>query len=278
MADEPHTIVASERAWAGRVVAIISICDTITAVFALSLWPFSIPVALLVWVTLFLAAIVIRHLARGEITIGLIPIAISTVGPVALAAYLDKGNLWGLAGAVAGFGMAGFTLSWFARMDRATHPQLDEADQGTAIVLGCAVKRGRPTPTLELRLEAARQLWLRHPNIVFIVTGGVSDPRERSEAAVMADWLSDAGVPADKIVVEDRALNTEENLSNARTLIGERGLPSPIWLVTSDYHMWRAAGIARGVGIETVPCAAKTPSSSRLVQWCREVLVICFGS
>jgi hypothetical protein len=42
--------------------------------------------------------------------------------------------------------------------------------------------------------------------------------------------------------------------------------------------MWRAAAIGRSVGLDTIPCAAQTPTSTRLVQWCREVLVILFGS
>ena len=278
MADAPHTIVATERAWALRVIVLLSVCTTVSAVFIIMSWPLTPASLLLVALSCAVLAIDVFHLVRGEISVGLVPIAISAIGPAAIAAYMATGNVFALPAAVTGFGVAGYMLFWFERMARANQPTRDAADGGTAIVLGCAVKYGKPSTTLQLRLDAAHALWQRHPGMRVIVTGGVSDPHERSEAAVMASCLEAAGIPRDQIIIEDRALNTEENLANARALIGQRGLASPVWLVTSDYHMWRAAGIARGVGIETVPCAAKTPSSSRLVQWCREVLVICFGS
>ena len=278
MADAPHTIVATERAWALRVVVLLSVCTTITAVFSIMAWPFTPSGLLLVVLSCAVLGICVRHLVRSEISVGLIPIAVAAIGPAAIAAYTASGNVWALPCAVTGFGIAGYMLFWFERMARACRPDRDVAEQGTAIVLGCAVRHDAPTATLELRLEAARALWQRHPAITIIVTGGVSDPRERSEAAVMARWLADAGVPREQIVKEDRALNTEENLANVRAIIAERHLPSPVWLVTSDYHMWRAAAIGRSVGIETIPCAAKTPTATRLVQWCREVLVILFGS
>ena len=94
----------------------------------------------------------------------------------------------------------------------------------------------------------------------------------------MAAVLADAGIPAERIIVEDRALNTEENLARSRGIMESMGFGDSAWLITSDYHMWRARTIARDVGLSTIPYAAPTPVSSWLVQWCREVLVICFGA
>lgn len=273
-----HTIVATERAWAPYTVALVCACTGIAAAYAAMTWPFSLPDALLVACTCVLLGIVFRHIARREISVGLLPIAASAVFPVAVAAYAGTGSLFALAGAVASFAIGAFMFLWFQRMALATRALVDAADEGTAIVLGCAVRQGRPTTTLELRLNAALDLWRRHPAIHIIVTGGVSDPAEPSEASVMADELIAAGVPASQVHLEDAAVNTQENLANAKAIMDERGLPSPIWLVTSDYHMWRAARIAREAGIETVACASKTPASTRLLQWSREVLVICFGS
>ena len=80
------------------------------------------------------------------------------------------------------------------------------------------------------------------------------------------------------IVIIYRALNTEENLARSRGIMESMGFGDSAWLITSDYHMWRASKIARGVGLTAIPSAAATPVASWLVQWCREVLVICFGA
>ena len=276
MAETPHTIVATERAWAGRVLATFAICTLVAASLTAQAWPLSPMGWVLSLVSVALLAVDLRHLMAGETSVGMIPIAIAALGPAGLAAYLACGTRLSLAGAVVGFGMAGFMAAWFSRMAAATRTDASPNDGDTAIVLGCAVKQGRPSTTLELRLDAALELWRRCPAMRFVVTGGISEPVEPSEAAVMARFLKSEGVPMGQIVLEDRALNTEENLANARTLIGNAD--GTIWLVTSDYHMLRAAAIARSVGLETAPCPAPTPFSSRLVQWCREVLVILFGA
>ncbi len=278
MSGPSHTIVATERVWAARVIALVALCTCATIAFCVRAWPFTPSAALLIAVSAAVLAVVFNHIARREVSVGLAPIAASAVWPAALAAYHAAGGTVALVCTVAGCWISCFMLVWFSRMALANRPLHDAAEAGTALVLGCAVKGGRPCTTLRLRLDAAIALWQRHPALAVIVTGGVSDPGERSEAAVMADYLVAAGMPAEQIVVEDRALNTEENLANARALIDARDLPRPIWLVTSDFHMWRAAKIARLNGLESIPCGARTPLASRLVQWCREVLIICFGS
>lgn len=278
MAETTHTIVGTERAWAGRVKAAFALCALAAAAFTALAWPLSPVGWVLALISVALLAIDLMFLMDGETSVGMIPIAAIAVLPAALAAYIATGAIAALACAIIGCLLACFMLVWFARMAAATRPGKDAEPAKAAIVLGCAVKQGRPCTTLQLRLDAAIELWHEHPELSFIVTGGVSDPNEPSEAQVMAAVLAEAGIPVEQIIVEDRALNTEENLAHSHELMEDAGLGSSIWLVTSDYHMWRARRIARGAGLTAIPYAAPTPVASWLVQWCREVLVICFGA
>ena len=58
--------------------------------------------------------------------------------------------------------------------------------------------------------------------------------------AANAKWLEDHGVPAERILIEDRSTNTHENLAFARELI-EADAGKPVWelrvkIVTSDFQ------------------------------------------
>ena len=75
-----------------------------------------------------------------------------------------------------------------------------------------------------------------------ILSGGAPDsPEHMSEAVAMSVFLLDLGVPADRIVLEGKSLNTIGNIREVRALVGDRRVA----LVTSAYHMPRALQLAR---------------------------------
>ena len=77
----------------------------------------------------------------------------------------------------------------------------------------------------------------------------------------MADWLMDRGVAAERILLEDQADNTEENIKFSQAMLRNKGIDTAanIAVVTSDYHLCRAAllwGAPR-----MVPVAAHMPEA-----------------
>jgi uncharacterized SAM-binding protein YcdF (DUF218 family) len=104
--------------------------------------------------------------------------------------------------------------------------------------------------------EALRLTRLR-PDAKVVVTGGtgVFFTTEVSEAAAGARFFTDLGVSSDRLILEARARNTEENARFTRELVspavGETWL-----LVTSAYHMPRAIGLFRRAGFQVVPWPA----------------------
>ena len=72
-----------------------------------------------------------------------------------------------------------------------------------------------------------------------------------SEGRAAADMLQDLGIPADRIIVEDRSTSTAENLAFARVLIEEAGgdvAADRVVIVSSSFHLFRADLHARDCG------------------------------
>jgi hypothetical protein len=65
-----------------------------------------------------------------------------------------------------------------------------------------------------------------------------------------------AGVPAGRILVEDRSAHTLENLRHARSMLAQRSR-QPLALITSRYHLARSAAMARGLRLRPALCAAE---------------------
>jgi uncharacterized SAM-binding protein YcdF (DUF218 family) len=118
------------------------------------------------------------------------------------------------------------------------------AARGVAVVAGAAD-----------RILAAAALARRYPNARIIYSGGSpnlrSDAREADYAASLFESL---GISEDRLIMERRSRNTEENAEFSKAIAapkaGERWL-----LVTSAYHMPRSVGLFRkaGFAVEAYP-------------------------
>jgi uncharacterized SAM-binding protein YcdF (DUF218 family) len=65
---------------------------------------------------------------------------------------------------------------------------------------------------VEARVDEAFRLWREGYFRWSIVSGGVTPGSERSECEIIADAMIAHGIPAEKILREDRAMNTGENV------------------------------------------------------------------
>jgi len=148
------------------------------------------------------------------------------------------------------------------------------------VVLGSGTPKGKASPVLAARLDLALQQAARYPQALVVVSGGIDFGQTRSEAEIMGDYLREAGLPAQRIVQEERSASTEENLLFTKPLLAQRGLTQqgPVQLVTSDFHTLRARWIARRAGYEQVSLAgAPTPLYVRYNAWLREYFAVLLG-
>ena len=65
----------------------------------------------------------------------------------------------------------------------------------------------------------------------------------------MAAWLVERGFPADRLLLEDQSRTTEENLVFSKAIIDDLRPGARVTVVTSDFHAFRAALLARRLGI-----------------------------
>ncbi len=84
-----------------------------------------------------------------------------------------------------------------------------------------------------------------------ILTGGgaPSTPKSLLEARTLADQLVAWGIDPERLVVEDQARNTHENATLSARIVREKGW-TRVALVTSAFHMPRAAGCFHAEGID----------------------------
>ena len=164
---------------------------------------------------------------------------------------------------------------WVLRRTYSSHPEV--CPTAALIVLGGAIKHGRPCETLCRRLDVAERLWREHNGRTLVLSGGPTPDDSTTEAHEMARYLQEHGVDPSAVILEPRARNTRENIAYSIALLDERGHQGQRCVVTSDYHLWRALRDGRKVGAHLTPIAAPTPRASVPQQWCREVLTILSG-
>jgi uncharacterized SAM-binding protein YcdF (DUF218 family) len=124
------------------------------------------------------------------------------------------------------------------------------------VVLGAGLRPdGGVPPLLASRLERGRAVWAAldrragdfKPRL--IVSGGKGDDERVPEASAMASYLTERGFPADRLLLEDRSRSTEENLLFSKAIMDELRPGAQATIVTSDFHAFRAALLARQLGI-----------------------------
>ncbi|MFC0676131.1 YdcF family protein [Brachybacterium hainanense] len=138
-------------------------------------------------------------------------------------------------------------------------------DSTGVIVHGAGLIRGKVTPLLRGRLDAGvakrEELLSRGIDALLVPSGGQGADEPRSEGEAMAEYLvQEAGVPADRVLVEGASRTTEENLAFSHRLLEQHGHTGPFTVVTSRYHAFRAALIARSLGYEDEAIGGPTAS------------------
>ena len=111
------------------------------------------------------------------------------------------------------------------------------------------------SPLMMGRVVTAARLYQRL-KLPIIVTGGRGFHADAvSEAAVVKRFLVDLGVPANRIIEEDRARDTAENAGFTALVCRQSGFFRPI-LLTSAYHLKRARMAFDAAGLTVIPFPA----------------------
>ena len=139
-----------------------------------------------------------------------------------------------------------------------------ERDRDYLIVLGCGLKKdGTPTPLLKGRLDLALQF--RRAQVQengkeanFVVSGGQGTDEIQAEAASMQAYLMEQGVPQGQILLEDRSVNTLENMLFSKEKIDAAQENAKVAFFTTNYHVFRAGLKAKQAELDATGMGAPT--------------------
>ena len=142
-----------------------------------------------------------------------------------------------------------------------------------AIVLGAALWNNSPSPALKERLQHAIYLYDEQLVDYIIASGGKgSSLQQFSEAEGMMEYLVQHGIPQEKIILEQHATDTYENLLFSKAVLEKHQLESVI-IVSHAYHAYRANSIAKYLDYEQYQVSGvKSVVLNKYYHYTREVL------
>lgn len=128
------------------------------------------------------------------------------------------------------------------------------------IVLGAGLHGDVPSLSLRNRLDAALEWLEAHPDCMAVVSGGQGPGETMTEGEAMSVWLEARGIDPSRIIVEDKATSTMENLQFSFEIIRAAGgePDGNCAIVTSEYHLCRAKMMAADLGVEAWGVAGHT--------------------
>lgn len=114
------------------------------------------------------------------------------------------------------------------------------------IVLGAQWKASGPSAVLRKRLDKAVEYLKANPDTKVIVSGGKGENEPIAEARGMCEYLVQAGIDRERILVEDKSRNTYENLVFSGEFLDKE--KHKVVIVTNNFHVFRALSIAKKQG------------------------------
>ena len=128
-----------------------------------------------------------------------------------------------------------------------------EYNEDAVIVLGAGIRGERVTLPLKLRLDKAIEYHHKNPDAKIIVTGGQGFQETVTEAYAMEKYLLENGVDKDKIIKEEKATSTSENMKFSKEILdAEFENDYSVVIVTNNFHVFRGATIAKKTGFHKV--------------------------
>ncbi len=128
------------------------------------------------------------------------------------------------------------------------------------IVLGAGVNGTEPSLSLVNRLTVAKEYMEEYPLSIAVVSGCQGVGEDITEAKCMHDWFVQMGISENRIIMEEKARSTYENIAFSLEKIAEDGgdASGKVAIASSEYHIYRAKYIAEELGTNPVGVAGKT--------------------
>ena len=148
------------------------------------------------------------------------------------------------------------------------------------ILLGGGIDKDGNLPLSVMnRVKKAAEYLEKHPEVSCVVTGGTLKWLPYSEAPELKNQLVKAGIEENRILVEDKALDTIQNFEKSIKLISNNSgisvaelLDKKYVIVSNGFHLRRAERLAKRMGFTNVSgLSAKCPAYVCLHNYVREI-------
>lgn len=159
-------------------------------------------------------------------------------------------------------------------MARQAADRPEAAGPCTVLVLGCEVRGLRPSKMLAARIDSAYDYLTANPEAVCVACGGMADDEIITEARCIRDELVRRGIDPGRIYLEEKSLNTRQNISYAVDIIRAKGLPTEAAVASDNFHQLRAAVYARGSGLKAQSLGCRSYWLLAPGYWAREVIAV----
>ena len=126
-----------------------------------------------------------------------------------------------------------------------------------AIILGAATYNGEVSPVYQERINHGINLYREGYVEKLIVTGGVGDGNNESDAYIAKQYALSQGIPDADILTETTSTITQENLENSKEIMDDKGYKTAI-IVSDPLHMKRAILLAKDTGITAYSSPTQT--------------------
>ena len=141
------------------------------------------------------------------------------------------------------------------------------------IVLGAHVNGTRLSKALLERARRALEYLEKNPETKAVLSGGQGEGESISEAQAMSIYLQEHGISSDRLIMEDRSTNTNENLDFSLEKIGT--LEASVGVVTNHFQVFRGVAIGKKCGCRNIyPIPSRYRSWRLLIYIPREILAI----
>lgn len=162
--------------------------------------------------------------------------------------YVLPRTVKGIAGVVLGTGVVLFITLELCIIFSMGQKPVDNCDY--IIVLGCQIRGDRVTKSLRKRLDAAYDYAVKNPDTIIIVSGGQGRGENKTEALAMYEYLCDKNIPPERIIMENKSTDTNENMMYSVGFIND--FNAQVGIVTNNFHIFRAKLLAKGKGLKNV--------------------------
>ncbi len=118
------------------------------------------------------------------------------------------------------------------------------------VVLGAQMRDDGPSTIFRYRLDAAYEYLTENPGTICVVSGGKGVNEDASEGEGGRNYLISRGVVPSRVIAENRAMDTSENIAYSLELIEQSESGSDklkIGIVTNNFHLFRGIHLARKI-------------------------------